>query len=202
MSLSNKARRRLVVAATSEQYGDEIADAIDYTEVVRDTVALYHDITGAGAFASRAPGQTATPIHFGTTLGAVYTPNVHEGYRTFKLSPKFAGNATFHIHWTKSTDANENGKAVRWRISYTVTDGTSQDINIAPQVIELEDVYDDGGTTTRIVHRTANTPDLVGAQPSYYLALKVEAITPNGTPLTADPVLISCDFRYDMYINK
>jgi hypothetical protein len=202
MSLSNKARRRIVVAATSEQYGDEIVDAIDYSETVRDTIAQYHDVTGAGAFASRAPGQTAAPIHFGTTLGAVYTPNTHEGYRAFKLSSKFVGNASFHIHWTKSTDANESGKAVRWRISYTITDGTSQDINVAPTVVELEDLYDDGGTTTRIVYRTANTPNLVGAQPSHYLSLKIEAITPNGTPLIADPVLISCDFRYDMYINK
>lgn len=202
MSLSDSARRRLVVATTSEQYGKEVADAIDYTETVRDTIALYHDITGAGNFASRAPGQTAAPIHFGTTLGATYTPNVHEGYRTFKLSPKFAGNAAFHVHWTKSSNVDESGKAVRWRISYTLTNGRDQDVNVTPQVLELEDAYDDSGTTTKIVHRTANTPALAGAVAAYYLGIKIEAITPNGTPLSADPVLISLDLSYDMYINK
>lgn len=198
MALSDEARNRIFIAHTDRTIGDEISDAIDHG---KEAVAPFHDVTGAGLFASKGPGQQAPPVHYGATLGFVYTPNTHEGYRTFKISSKYYGNPTFHVHWTKSTDANEQGKAVRWRISYTLTNGRDQDVNITPEVLEFEDTYDDDGTTTRIVHRTEpKTP--VGFAPESYLSMKIEAITPVGTPLTADPVLVSCDLRYDMYINK
>jgi hypothetical protein len=68
-------------------------------------------------------------------------------------------------------------------------------------VAEVEDTYDDSGTTTKIVHRTAYIP-LTGFKAGHYLAIKVMAVTPQGTPLSADPAMISCDLRYNMYINK
>lgn len=198
MSLSTKARRRIVVASTSETYGKEIADAIDHG---KEAIALYHEVVGGSVMSVSAPGQTATPVAYGSTVGNIYTPNQHAGYRVFKISTKYVDSPTIHIHWTKSSNVNELNKAVKWRVSYTVYDGTSDNVNVTPTVVDIEDVYDDSGTTSRIVHRTAYTP-LVGLIAGYYLSVKVQAITPAGTPLSADPVLISCDLRYNMYINK
>lgn len=198
MALSSEARNRIFISHTDKTIGNEISDAIDHG---KEAIASYHDVTSAGSFATRSPGQAATPVHFGSTLGFAYTPNTHEGYRTFKISSKYHSDPSFHIHWTKSTDADEQGKAVKWRISYTLTNGKDQDVNVAPLVVEFEDIYDSAGTTSRVVHRTANA-SLVGVLPEYYLAVKIEAVTPAGTPLSADPVLISCDLRYNMYINK
>jgi hypothetical protein len=68
-----------------------------------------------------------------------------------------------HIHWTKTSDANEATKAVKWRVSYKVfsggptAGGAGSDLTTADAVVEYEDTYDDAGTTP--AESTARLPD-------------------------------------------
>jgi hypothetical protein len=168
---------------------------------------LYHEPTVSPGSGTNAPGQQPTIGTIGATLVASFTLNVDAAYRVFKIPSNFLGNPAVHVHWTKEPgvagDGNENGNSVRWRISYGVwrsaPTGLNGDLNIVPTVIDLDDTYDDAGTTTRIAQRTANAA-LVGFVAGYYVGFCVEAVTPIGTPLTCEPALMSMDLTYDEII--
>jgi hypothetical protein len=133
-----------------------------------------------------------------------FTLNTDDAYRQFKIPSSFVGDPAFHIHWTKTSDVDEQGKAVRWRVSYLAFPSTSSTAgigNATPTVVEIEDTYDASDTTDRRVYRTPNT-DMVGFQPGYYLVMKIEAVTPVGTPLASEPGLFSLDTTFTQYINN
>lgn len=171
----------------------------------KDATRTYHEPTVTPESNANAPGQQPSLGLIGTSLVAEYTVNTDTAYRIFKVPSNYVTGAAFHIHWTKESgaggDGDQSGNAVRWRISYTVSPGNGADINVAPTVIEVEDTYDDAGTTTRIMHRTTNI-DAAGFIPNYYVAVCVEAITPVGAALTCEPALITADLTYTEYINQ
>ncbi len=149
-------------------------------------------------------GLGPVPVVYGSTMGLEYDNASDAAYRVMKIDYSFTGDgsgadASFHVHWTKAGNADESTKVVRWRISYTVFDGADDDINVSPTVLDLDDTYDDAGTTTRIVHRTANVaaPGFVAGQ---YLGVKLEYVAAN-TTLVSNPVVVSCDLLYTNTIN-
>lgn len=152
--------------------------------------------------ASSAPAKQPTPVLNGLLLVSSYTLNTDDAFRQIKIPSNFAGNPSVHIHWTKTSDANEQAKAVRWRVSYNFFQSTSTGGlgNAVGTVFEIEDTYDASDTTNRQVYRTDDTP-LIGAVAGYYLNLKVEAVTPVGTPLAAEPGLFALDLLFDEFIN-
>jgi hypothetical protein len=172
---------------------------------VRDATRTYHEPTVTPESNANAPGQQPSLGLIGTSLVAEYTVNTDTAYRIFKVPGNYVTGAAFHIHWTKESsaggDGDQSGNAVRWRISYTVSPGSGADINVAPTVIEVEDTYDDAGTTTRIMHRTADM-DAPGFIQNYYVTVCVEAITPVGAALTCEPALVTADLTYTEYINQ
>lgn len=139
MALSPEARNRIFIATTDKQIGTEISDSID-AAAREDAVALPHSVVRAPSFSSSSPGKQPTPIVFGVTLGHAFTVNTSDGYYFLKIPNSFVNDGeTFHIHWTKSSNVNEQGKAVRWRISYSVLDGETMNADITPTVVEVED---------------------------------------------------------------
>jgi len=116
-------------------------------------------------------------------------------YRTFKIPESYLGEASFHVHWTKSDDVDRSGETVRWIVSYKVFDGRTQDAAATPDTLTFDDTFLDDGTTTRVVQRI---PEQLLADPTalYYVTVCVEKGTPaSGTPMAA-PALVSLDFSY------
>ena len=199
MGLSDKAKERLFIATTDKDVGTEIASNIDGA-ARSDTVVSIHDSIDAGSLSYSVETPPIDPVAIGPFLGAVF--NIGDiAHRTFKINSRYVGNPSVHLHWTKSTDAVETGRAVRWRVTFLAVDGHNQNALATPGVVEIEDTYDDSGTTSRIIYRTPNLP-LTGVVADYYLAIQIERVAPVGTPLSASPLLISADLRYDMYVNK
>lgn len=165
-----------------------------------------HEPTVTPTDAQAQVGQGPTPIVLGTVVGLNFDTTTDKAYRYMKIQNTFYGDgsgthASFHVHWTKSTDANEAGKTIQWRLSYTVFNGTSMGIkNVTPRVLNFYDTYDDSGTTTRIAYRTASVaaPDLVAG---YYIGLQIEYV-PAGTTMVSTPVLLSLDMLSRHYINQ
>ena len=187
--------RRMVIQKFRTRMQDGVALAA--------TLRAHHTVIAAAQSGSSSPGQSPSPIPNGALLLLGFTLNADDAFRGFKIPTYFDGvnPPTAHVHWSKTTDANESGKAVRWRVSYWVLNGSTDDGAAAPTVVDLDDTYDDAGTTTRIVHRTPNVP-LVGLVAGYYLAIKIEAVTPAGTPLAGEPGLFSLDVIWDERINS
>lgn len=165
-----------------------------------DKVRARHEPIVTGSRSVSSPGQGPQPVISGALFLLGFTVGTDDAFREFKVPANFVGNPAVHVHWTKTTDVVELGKAVKWRVEYVVFSGAGGDGAIAPSVVEYEDTYDDGGTTTRIIHRTPDLP-LVGFVAGYYVSLRVRAIAPTGTALAAEPGLFSVDLTYDERIN-
>lgn len=138
---------------------------------------------------------------------AAFTLNTDVAFRQFKVPYAYAGTyAKMHVHWTKTSDANENGKRVRWRLTGTVFESSATvhgDAAATSGVIEVEDIYDDAGTTTRLMHRTAEFDIAPYLAAGRYVSFKIEAITPTGgAAMASEPGLFSVDLIADEYINR
>jgi len=175
------------------------------TDTLLNTTKTFHvPISDPGA-GTNAPGQQPTIAIISTTQVAEMTLNTDAMYRLFKVPENFLGEPVFEAHWTKQSGAggngDESGKVVRWRISYTVFNGEPEDVNVAPIVVEVEDTYEDSGTTTRFMYKTGKVP-ATGIIAGDYVSVCVEAVTPVGTPMTAEPALASIDFEYLGWLNQ
>lgn len=164
---------------------------------------LIHAPTLTPGSGSSAPGQGPTPIVLGgSVLGLNYATVTDASYRVFKINPAYVGDASFHIHWTKSANPSEAGRVVRWRIRYTVFDGSSEDVGaVAAQELLFDDTYEDASTdATRIVHRTANV-SAAGFMAGYYVGIRIDYVAAN-TTLLSSPVLVSADLLATELINR
>jgi len=165
---------------------------------------LIHEPTITAGRAVSSPGQGPQPTSFGTLMTLAFTPDdtTDRAFRIFKIPTSYVSSASFHVHWTKSGDANELNKNVRWRLAYTVFNGSSDIGNGIANIIEFEDTYPDSGTTTRIVHRTSDLT-AAGFVAGYYVSIYIEAISPiSGTAMSSEPALLSLDLRYRASINS
>lgn len=150
--------------------------------------------------ATFVPGLAPEVVKIGTTVALHYKKDGDKVYGYSKIQTSYVSDASFHIHWTKFDDTDEAGNTVRWVINYTVFNGASQDVNVAPTgTLILDDTYDDAGIFTRIVHRTANAP-AAGFVAGYYVSFEV-GFDPAFTTLTDRPVIISCDILSRQTIN-
>jgi hypothetical protein len=166
-----------------------------------DAIAVFHQPTITPAHGTNAPGQQPDIIVVGATVVAAMTLNTDLAYRVFKIPLSFVDNARFHVHWTKTGDADESGKEVRWQLDYTVFDGYSDDISGAPSSLVFDDTYDDAGTTTRIVHGTDHLA-ASGIVANQYVGLVIQAVTPGGVALASEPGLVSVDMTFNQKINS
>lgn len=169
---------------------------------MEEHVRTHHEVIVRPGNGSTAPGQTPTIVVSGALQLGSFTLNTDDCYRQFKIPSNFVGNASFHIHWTKTTNANEQGKNVRWKLSWVVFDGhEGGTCNYTPSTTEVEDTYEDSGTTVWKMYSTPNIAVDGDFIAGHYVSLKMEAITPSGTPMAGEPGLYSVDLVYDELIN-
>jgi hypothetical protein len=170
-----------------------------------DATRTFHESIVLPSAGTNAPGQNPSLGAIGATLVSEFTLDTDVAYRLFKIPEFFVGSPIFEIHWTKESgaggDGDESTKEVRWRISYNVFAGDGDDLNVASTVVDTDDTYDDAGTTTRISHATGAIA-AVGLIAGYYLGISVEAITPGGVAMSAEPALITVDLEYEGFINQ
>ena len=183
------------------KYPDVDPDLVPNNIADGDATRTFHEPTVTPAAGTNSPGQEPNISVIGSTLVAEFTLNTDKAYRIFKIPSSYVSDPAFHIHWTKSSDADENGKEVKWRISYTVFPGNGADVNVSPTVLDIVDTYDDTGTTTRVINRTANTA-VAGFTAGYYVGICVEAVTPAGTAMASEPALFSVDLTFTEKINE
>jgi hypothetical protein len=192
----------------SPEWIERLLDSDNDTDVLKDASRFHHDPVVAAHVAESAPGLGPQPVLIGTTLALEFDNATDAAYRVMKVNSSIveAGNpaavtpfAGFHVHWTKSVDTDESGKTVRWRLSYTQANGIDEDIAlVTPTVVEWDDVYDDSGTTTRIVYNTGNQ-DAVGLITGDYIGLQLEYVPANTT--VTNPTLIALDFVWRGWLN-
>lgn len=178
------------------RYEDNLTN-VETSGSAQDWGIIHLNTTIPGAGSSR-PGQQATIVQIGSaSIGTAHTLNTDASFRVFKIPTDFVSDASFHVHWTKNGDADESGKVVKWKIEYTIWKGNTGELtsNTYSNVVEFEDTYEDSGTTTRIVYRTPNLA-ASGFVPSYYCSTKISAVTPDGTAMASEPVILSLDLMY------
>ncbi|MCB0749335.1 MAG: hypothetical protein KDC90_17870, partial [Ignavibacteriae bacterium] len=165
-------------------------------------VVNYH-LPVVTASSYKAPSlKDPSPIVYNSTLLLAFTIGTDQAFRQLKINNEYTEleDVKFHVHWTKSTDVNEQNKNVRWRVGINSFNGSSQQI---PATInyEIEDTYEAADTTERTIYRTSDVP--IGIiDKRYYIGLSVEAIAPVGVALADEPALYSVDFTYPIYYNK
>lgn len=150
---------------------------------------------------SSIPGHGADPVVYGTTMGLHFQKDDDLIYTVNKIQTSYVSDPSFHVHWTKSSDTNQSGRTVRWVLNYTVFNGNSHNINVAPTGTAIwNSTYNDAGTTNRIVYRTINVA-AVGFVAGSYVSVAL-GFDPAGTTLTNRPVVISVDMLTRNTINE
>lgn len=150
----------------------------------------------------KSPGtREPTPLEDDAAMYLSFVIGNDAAFRQYKIPAQYAGNAALHVHWTKSGTANEASKVAKWRLSYLAFPGNGGNPGATPQVVEHEGTYLDSGTTTRVIYRTPNLP-LTGIVADWYLALRIEAVTPSGVAMASAPALWSADLTFDELINR
>ena len=135
----------------------------------------------------------------GPLLHLAFDDLTDAAFRVFKIDYDYVSDPSFHVHWTKSDDNDRSGTYAKWRVNYRVFDGKTEDATTFSYV-DTEDLeYIDSGTTSRIVYRSPNLA-LSGFMPGYYVAVKVQRLSPTGSALPS-PSLVSMDLIYRAYIN-
>lgn len=165
---------------------------------------IIHETTIGGGRGSNSPGQGPTISTSGALLLFSFTPNDANDrlYRMFKIPTAYVSEPTFHVHWTKSSNADETGKNVRWRMGYSVYNGISEDAAATVTTVEIEDTYEGSGTTNRIIYRASDI-NLSNFVAGYYMSVYIESMSPiSGSAMASEPALISLDLRYRAYINQ
>lgn len=168
---------------------------------VENHVRRYHVPLVTPTTVKSGPGKEPTTVVVSTLVLAAFTLGVDDGYRQFKIPHTYVGSPSIHIHWSKTGDANEQTKTVRWRVTYSVFDGETEEATGITGQVDLDGTYLNSGTTTRIVYETADAA-LTGFVAGHYCSMKVEAVTPGGVAMVSEPGLFALDLEYNEYINK
>jgi hypothetical protein len=197
------------VSGLPREWVERLADSDASTDALIRTTRTFHEPTLTPDISVNPPGQGPQPLPIGNVIGLHYdTPATDTGHRIFKVQRNLvyqdvdiATHTSFHIHWTKAVDTDQSGATVRWVIEYTVFDGRDDDIAtpVISNTVNIDDTYDDAGTTSRIVHRSANV-EVTDFIPDYYVGVKITNDAAN-TTLSGGPVLISADLLWRGWLN-
>jgi hypothetical protein len=180
---------------------DTTPDDVETTTLSR--LVGYHEPIVTPSFGQSLPGTQPVMMSIGSTLFLDFSLNNDAAWRSFKIPHCYVDEAAVHLHWTKVGDQNEFGKAVRWRMSYSIFPGDDAELTAGSPVtvLEYEDTYSSTGTTTRVMNRTPDLP-IFGVVANYYMGIKVEAITPVGVAMASRPALMSLDITFRQHILK
>lgn len=129
----------------------------------------------------------------------LYSLTVNTDKVTYKLTIPYdyvGGDIYIIVGWTNDGGVDDNGKNVKWQMDYqTGDDGDSLDGNHANSPKSVEDTY--ASASGWIMHHTAAAT--IGASDfsgKHAINIKLSAVTPAGTALTAEPHLVCMDIVY------
>ena len=129
----------------------------------------------------------------------LYAFTLNTDHMTFKFpvpSDYDSGGLSFFVIWTNDGGIDDNGRNVKWQISYQVaSEGDSVDGNHANSPKSVEDAY--ASALGWIEHhtglRTIAHGDFIG---KFCVFLDLSALTPTPPALTCEPHLIGVCFTY------
>ena len=162
---------------------------------------IHDPIISPGRIKDQGSGNPST-VAYGTVEALVFTLDTDYAYRTLKICPDAeSGSTSFHAHWTKSQNTNQQNKNVKWKLEITQFNGETNVIDGAAVVhtTYLTGSYAAADTTSRVCYETGEVvvPQLI---PNYYLGVKLSAETTDNS--LDEPALVCVDFEYDDYINQ
>lgn len=184
------------------EWVERLIDSDDDTDhLLENNIRTIHaPIVFASAY-TPTPGFGPVPLVIGNTMTLNFDDPLNDvAFRMFKIPTNFLGNASFHIHWTKSSGTAEPGNpSVQWQINYSIYDGNSESIFSGSNNVDVGDTYNDPAAASRVVYRTEDIPinDLTAG---YYVGVNVRVLTNNMAVST--PVLVSLDIIWDQTIHN
>jgi len=143
-----------------------------------------------------------TVVTAGITPGLSFTVDTDIANALFQVPADYnGGDATITFNWTKSVaSTDESTKTVKWQLKYLgVSPGNN--CNSGETTLSVQDVYDDNSTSTQIIYNSDTiTIPAASLTANHGLSLEIKAITPTGTALADEPVLLgivfSCEARH------
>lgn len=120
----------------------------------------WHDCSGALVVNTGVPGLNPTFMAKGCLFYVAFTLDTDIAYRNCRIPITYHGDdASFCIHWTKSTDNNQFGNTVRWRFSYNIYNGgDGEDAAGVDQVYLHDDTYQGTEDEERLVQKSPYVP--------------------------------------------
>jgi hypothetical protein len=196
------------VNAQTVQWGDITGTLSNQTDLQNalnakadlNTTYLLHEPMITSSVSSSSPGQIPDPYLISPALLGLKFIATDEAYRMFRIQSVYAGEASLHVHWTKSDNINESGKVVKWRVQYCVFPGNNGNPSTIYEVSDI-DTYESSDLNSRIIYRTANMDISAQLQAGWYVGVKVDYVS-GETTLISSPVLVSLDLLVRNYINK
>lgn len=129
----------------------------------------------------------------------LYSFTVNTDSATYKFpipSDYYRGDISFQVIWTNDGGTDDNGKTVKWQISYqTGTEGDTISGNHANSPKSIQDTYTSasGWIEHHADKMTIAAADFAGKTCIY---ISLSAITPTGTALTSEPHLMGICYIY------
>jgi len=142
------------------------------------------------------PSHPPVVVALGVTPGTRFTVGTDLVYFLYQIPQKYAsGDGTISLNWTKgAAGADESTKAVKWQVKYLGL-SPGDNCNAGEATLSVQDTYDDSSTTTQVVYGTDNmTIPAASLTAGHGLAIEISAITPTGTALADEPVLLGVVF--------
>ena len=149
---------------------------VDYPSLdeLRGASRLIHTPGITPSTNSTVPGGGPEPEVIGTLIGLHYQRDTDLVYAYSKIQTTYLSDASFHVHWTKAVNTNQAGATVRWRLRYTVFDGTSQDVAAGPTgTIIWDDTYDDAS----VAYTPAWAESITGTCQSHGVAVYTKSMS-------------------------
>jgi len=142
------------------------------------------------------PSNPPAVVAAGITPGLGFTVGTDKVHFLYQLPQKYvSGDGAISLNWTKGTAAtDESTKAVKWQVKYLGL-SPGDNCNSGETTLSVEDTYDDSSTTTQVVYGTGDiTIPAASLTAGHGLAIEISAITPTGTALANEPVLLGIVF--------
>jgi len=142
------------------------------------------------------PSHPPVVVFLGVTPGTKFTVGTDMENFLYQVPKKYvSGDGAISLNWTKgATGADESTKTVKWQIKYLGL-SPGDNCNSGEATLSVQDTYDDSSTSTQVVHGTGDiTIPAASLTAGHGLAIEISAVTPSGTALADEPVLLGVVF--------
>jgi len=142
------------------------------------------------------PSNPPVVVASGITPGLRFTVGTDKVHFLYQIPQNYdSGDGTISLNWTKGTAAtDESTKTVKWQLKYLGL-SPGDNCNSGEATLSVQDTYDDSSTSTQVVYGTGGiTIPAASLTAGHGLTIEISAITPSGTALADEPVLLGVVF--------